>query len=57
MIDLDPKRWLRVEDLFARASELEAEVRAAYLDEACRGDTELRDYVLDLTSPSPDTVA
>ena len=50
MIDLDPKRWLRVEDLFARASELEAELRATYLDEACRGDTELRDYVLDLLS-------
>ena len=45
MIDLDPKRWLRVAELFSRASEPEAEVRAAYLDEACRGDTELRDNV------------
>lgn len=53
MIDLDPKRWLRVEELFSRASELEAEVRVAYLDEACRGDTELRDYVLDLLSADP----
>ncbi len=53
MIDLDPKRWLRVEELFAGASELEAEVRVAYLDEACRGDTELRDYVLDLLRADP----
>ncbi|RZV36578.1 MAG: tetratricopeptide repeat protein [Chromatiales bacterium] len=53
MIDLDPKRWLRVEELFTRASELEVEVRAAYLDEACRGDTELRDYVLDLLRADP----
>ena len=53
MIDLDPKRWLRVEELFARASELEGEVRVAYLDEACRGDTELRDYILDLLRADP----
>ena len=53
MIDLDPKRWLRVEELFTRASELEAEVRAAYLDEACGGDTGLRDYVLDLLRADP----
>ena len=53
MIDLDPRRWLRVEELFARASALEAEIRVAYLDEACRGDTELRDYVLDLLRADP----
>ena len=53
MIDLDSERWLRVEELFARASELEAEVRAAYLEEACRGDPELRDYILDLLRADP----
>ena len=48
MIDLNPERWSRVEELFARATDLEAGVRTAYLDEACRGDTELREYILDL---------
>lgn len=39
---MDPARWRRVSDVAARALELPAPKRAAYLDDACRGDRDLR---------------
>src|SRR5438552_16807361 len=39
---LSPDRWERVVALFEEASALPAEARAALLDEACRGDADLR---------------
>ena len=37
-----PKRWAQIEDLFHRAAECDPEQRAALLDHACNGDTQLR---------------
>lgn len=36
------ERWRRLEDVFREARSCEASERAAYLDDACRGDAELR---------------
>jgi serine/threonine-protein kinase len=36
------EHWLELDDLFQRAAELDASRRAAFLDEACSGNTELR---------------
>jgi len=47
-IELSAERWSRVEDLFAHATQLEPGERRRYLDSACVGDNELRDYILDL---------
>jgi serine/threonine protein kinase len=35
-------RWHRVEEVFDRATQLEGDRRASYLDQACAGDSELR---------------
>lgn len=42
---MNPERWAQIEELFHRATECDAEQRAALLDEACRGDVELRRQV------------
>jgi serine/threonine-protein kinase len=39
------KRWLEVDDLFQRVSEMDASRRAAFLDDACGADFELRNEV------------
>jgi non-specific serine/threonine protein kinase/serine/threonine-protein kinase len=39
---VDDVRWQRVKDVFSAALERDAPLRAAFLDEACNGDTELR---------------
>ncbi len=52
-IELNAERWSRVEDLFARAVQLESNERGQYLDSACSGDDELRDYILDLLHADP----
>jgi eukaryotic-like serine/threonine-protein kinase len=41
-------RWPDVERVFARAVELPATERAAYIDDACAGDAALRDEVVSL---------
>ncbi len=52
-IDLSPERWSKVENLFDRAVELDADAQLEYLETACRGDTELLNYILDLLRASP----
>jgi len=52
-IDLSPDRWSRVDELFDEASKLDAAEYAAFLDEACADDVELRDYVLALLRADP----
>lgn len=47
-IDLNPQRWARVEELFDKAAELPAGDRAAFLHDACKGDSKLRDYIVSL---------
>ena len=47
-IELDTGRWSRVEDLFARATDLPDEERNAFLKSECGDDPELLDYVLAL---------
>jgi len=39
---VEHKRWQRLKDVFNRALELDPEMRAAFLDETCAGDSELR---------------
>ncbi len=38
-------RWRRIEELFYAALDLDADARLAFLEQACRGDTELRKEV------------
>ena len=40
--DLTPERWQKIKELFHEALELEANGRAAFLDEVCAGDDDLR---------------
>ena len=47
---MTPDRWQRVQEVLAEAAELEAASRGAFLDEACRGDPELRKEVESLLS-------
>ncbi len=47
---MTPDRWRRVQELFAAATALDAQARAAYLEEACRDDLELRTEVESLLS-------
>ncbi len=47
---MTPDRWQRVQEVLAGASEVEAASRSAFLDEACRGDPELRKEVESLLS-------
>jgi eukaryotic-like serine/threonine-protein kinase len=42
---MTPERWQKVEELFHLSLEREASQRAAFLDEACAGDPDLRDRV------------
>lgn len=49
-------RWLRIEQLFYAALELEPDQRAAYLEESCAGDAELRDEVESLLLSSGQTM-
>lgn len=42
---MNPERWQQIEELFHEASELAPNARAAFLDEACAGDGELRHQV------------
>ena len=44
-IDLNPKRWARVEQLFDKATDLPDAERDAFLAEECASDTELRGYI------------
>lgn len=39
---MSPEHWRQIEDLYHRASELPGQVRAAYLDQACGQNVELR---------------
>ena len=47
---MTPVRWRRVQEVFAAATTQDAESRAAFLDEACRDDPELRAEVESLLS-------
>ena len=47
---MTPDRWQRVQEVLAEAAELPAASRGAFLDEACRGDPELRKEVDSLLS-------
>ena len=47
---MTPARWQQVEPIFDRALDLPAEARAAYLDEACGGDGQLRADIESLLS-------
>ncbi len=42
---MKPERWQQIEPLYHAALERESEARAAFLDEACAGDAELRHEV------------
>ena len=42
---MTPERWQKVEELFHLSLEREASQRAAFLDEACAGDPDLRGKV------------
>jgi serine/threonine protein kinase/WD40 repeat protein len=42
VIEVDPQRWREVERLFHAAAELEGGRRAAFLEQACAGDRDLR---------------
>jgi hypothetical protein len=39
---MNPELWRQIEELFHAALELAPEVRPAFLDDACRGDVDLR---------------
>jgi Tol biopolymer transport system component len=47
---MTPQRWQRVQEILADAAELEGTARRDYLEEACRGDAELRGEVESLLS-------
>ncbi len=47
---MNPERWVQIEDLFHRAAECDPEQRTVLLDEACGGDSELREQVQALLS-------
>jgi serine/threonine protein kinase/Tol biopolymer transport system component len=49
---MTPERWIRAQELYFAAAEREAGSRAAFLEEACRGDPELRKEVESLLSTS-----
>jgi tRNA A-37 threonylcarbamoyl transferase component Bud32 len=65
---MSPERWRQIEDVYCDALELELTARAAFLDQACAGDDELRREVESLvaaheqaghfiTTPAMDVVA
>ncbi len=45
VISMKSERWQKIEEVFEAAAEREPQERAAYLDAACDGDTELRQEV------------
>ncbi len=45
---MKPERWKRIEQLYDAALELDVSRRAAFLDQACAGDVELRQEVASL---------
>ena len=47
---MTPDRWRRAQEVFLAATEREPGSRAAFLEEACRGDPELRKEVESLLS-------
>ena len=47
---MTPDRWRRAQEVFVAATEHEPDSRAAFLDEACRGDPDLRNEVESLLS-------
>jgi serine/threonine protein kinase/dipeptidyl aminopeptidase/acylaminoacyl peptidase len=47
---MTPERWQKVQEILAEAAEIEAGKRSTFLDEACRGDAELRREVESLLS-------
>jgi serine/threonine protein kinase len=48
---VEPERWRQIERLYYSALELEADRRAAFLDQACAGDRNLRREVESLLAP------
>lgn len=42
---MSPRRWQHIEAIFGRAVELEDAERGPYLDQACAGDTALRQEI------------
>jgi hypothetical protein len=54
---MKPERWQEIDRVFAEALEREPEERAAFLDDACGGDAELRHEVESLLANDlPDTM-
>jgi serine/threonine protein kinase len=51
---MDPERWRQVEQLYLAALDKEPDERAAFLGQACGGDTALREEVASLLSFAPD---
>jgi serine/threonine protein kinase/tetratricopeptide (TPR) repeat protein/TolB-like protein len=49
---MTPDRWQRIKSVFQMAAELDPDQRAAYLDQACAGDSALRHEVESLLSAS-----
>src|SRR5262245_19542804 len=47
---MTPERWLKAQEVFVAATEREPGSRATFLEEACRGDPELRKEVDTLLS-------
>ena len=47
---MTPDRWQRVQEVLAEAAEIPAASRSLFLDDACRGDPELRREVESLLS-------
>ena len=45
LMDMKPQRWKEIDSIFAAALEHEPAARAAFLDEACAGDQQLRKEV------------
>ncbi len=50
ILRMTPERWRKVQEVFAAATEREAGLRSAFLDEACRNDPELMREVESLLS-------
>ena len=55
LLPMTPERWIRAQELYFAATEREPGSRAAFLEEACRGDSELRKEVESLLSTSSET--
>jgi serine/threonine protein kinase/Flp pilus assembly protein TadD len=51
---MDPERWRQVEQLYLAALDKKPDERAAFLGQACAGDTSLREEVASLLSFAPD---